>query len=255
MDLVSVLNNNQYAVQLSDYIRNKQYNKTIQDLSTDRNAFSFFRKTLRGSYLFARIVIPSFGAHVFKTLTRMPPLDDEMGKNVATIMDVIREEICNSNIYERDGECHSHFLDLLEAYKSADGEMTELEAFFDLDKKLSNLSEAIELSSFWTQGSKDYASELIECCRDPLVLFMIIPVTELMVPVIFKKALETLSPDPRFDKFRKFLNKHIALDGDDHGPAVLNWLDTYIKRTNKHPNVVEGATADVLNLISSGQFP
>lgn len=216
------------AVGLAASIAKKGESARLDGLSHPAEALRFIRSTLRGSYLFARLAVPSYAAAAFAVLREFPPVDDRMGAMFARILEAVKGELLNNNIYDRPGECHSHYHDAREAYAAAGGDMEEVAAFERLAAE-EGFVPAIEKSSFWSPGSRSYARAMLACCDDPLALFILMPANEELTPKVYARALASLPRTPRFAKFRQFFSRHVELDEGDHGPAALDWLDLYVR--------------------------
>lgn len=236
------------ARELERIIAAKAVHPSLMDLYDADRAMRFMTTNLRGSYLFARFSVPLYGARVLQTLTKFPPVGDELGTIVQAILEVVQGEVCNNNIFEREGECHSHFIDAVEAYREAGGDMVGLQGFLDLVEEV-GLYDAIHTSPFWTEGSRRYARNLQAINEDALALFIFMPVNEALTPKVYARALKFFNTDPRFNAYRTFLQRHVWLDEDDHGPAAMRWLELYIEKTGVDPVRVEEAAAKVVRLL------
>ena len=129
---LSQILNNPYGYDLQRLITGKKDHPSLRLLGDPAKAMRFMTTNLRGSYFFARYIAPLYGAGVLASLTELPPIGEELGEIVRTILSVIEGELCNNNIFDRSSECHSHFRDALEAYAAADGDMMGIQEFFDL---------------------------------------------------------------------------------------------------------------------------
>lgn len=235
------------AKRLQEVIAEKGRSPVLDGLDDPARALRFLRANVCGSYLFARFATPSYAAAVFQSLTKMPPVDDELGRILSSIVDAVRGELFNNNIFDRAGECHSHFYDAFEAYASAGGDVSQVRAFLDAERRHGFARAAAE-SELWGAGAVRHAHAMLACCRDPLALFVLMPANEDLTPRIYARALGSLSKEARFDAFRRFLERHVALDEDDHGPAALEWLDLYVRRMGIEPARLSAATELVLRL-------
>lgn len=251
LTLTQVLNNTA-AYELEHVIAQKQTSPVLESLCDPEKAMRFLRTNLCASYLFEKYSMPTYASKVFYSLTQMRPADDTLGKILSGIAGMIQGELFNNNVYQRPGECHSHYYDMLEAYTSAGGSIEEMNTFTNLEKRVGFL-EATKQSSLWTAGSKTYARTVFECYEDTLALFILLPVTEQITPSVYPRALKYLSADSRFDKFRIFLQRHVELDNDEHGPSTLQWLNAYIQEMQPSADVIEQATRKVLSVISGGK--
>jgi hypothetical protein len=67
----------------------------------------------------------------------------------------------------------------------------------------------------------------------------------MLTTIIYPVALKYLCTDAKFDKFRRFLEVHVQLDGDDHGYAALEWLELYLLKKHLPEQRVQSATSMV----------
>ncbi len=233
---------------LEDRILQKAASPSLDNLWDPDRALRLIRSNVRGSYLFGRFLVPSYTEHVFGSLWRFPPVDDSLGPLISSIVEVVRGELLNNNVYERPGECHSHYHDALEAYREAGGDMEEINNFLSLNEKV-GIRMALQTSPLWSPGSFSYAMHLIDCCRWQLQTFILMAVNEELAPRVYARILKSLSREPRFDKFRQFIERHVEFDSTGHGPVTLEWLDYFIKAANISDNQIEIASAAVLRVL------
>lgn len=248
--LFSILNVPE-AQRLQQAIAAKGVSATLDGLRDPEKALRFIRSNLRGSYLFARFAVPSYAAAVFSVLRDFPPVDDALGSVLARIVEAVRGELLNNNIFERDGECHSHYHDAREAYVAAGGGIAEV-ADFERDAARRGFARASATSPFWSAGALKYAEALLRCCDDPLALFILMPANEELAPRVYSAALARLPEEGRFAKFRQFFSKHVELDEGDHGPAALEWLDLYVRKADCTPATIRASTEKVLAYVTGG---
>lgn len=249
--LARILNTTE-AAKLQEIIVAKGNSPVLDELDDPEKATRFARVNLRGSYLFARFAVPAFASSVFGSLVRFPPVDDTLGKLVLHLTQAVMGEICNNLIFLRPDECHSHYYDALEAYQAAGGDMAAVTIFTEMVPRF-GLDKAMAMSGMWSPGSRRYASNLLECCQDPLAMFILMPANEELAPRVYARALDKLSREKRFDKFRQFLDRHVELDESDHGPITLEWLETYIEKAGPKPAAIKTATEKVLAYFSGGR--
>lgn len=217
----------------------------LQNLGQPDAALKYMRASLRGSYLFGRHVVPTYLSHAFATLVNHPPANDVVGSVLHKMMGMCAGELSTNNIFGREGECHSHFNDLFEAYAEAGGDTEEFIAFM----ALGDTQSAIERSpGLWSKASAEFAAKLLACCNDPLASFIMMPCNEMLSTIINPVALSSLSKEPRFDKFRRFLEVHVQLDGDDHGYVALEWLALHLREAKVSSSQVAEAITKVLKL-------
>lgn len=233
--LVSVLQTPE-AERLQALIIERGSAPILDRLGDRESALRFLRTNLRSSYLFARFAVPQYLAAVFDSLGRFPPTDDALGPMLSDLVETVRGELFNNNIFGREGECHAHYHDALEAYAAAGGDMAAVRAFNALETKVgffeaarTSMERARGAGALWSPGSLKQAKRLMDCCRDPLAIFIMMPANEDLTPRLYGRALASLPDEPRYAKMRQFLGRHVALDEDAHGPVVLEWLDWHMK--------------------------
>lgn len=237
------------AEALQRAIAAKAASPTLEGLRDPAKALRFIRSNLRGSYLFARFAVPSYASAVFGALWDFPPVDDAMGVMLGRILDAVKGELMNNNIYGRDGECHSHYHDAREAYEAAGGDMDEVAAF-ERDALWDGIHDAARRSPFWSDGARKYAYALTGLCNFPLSLFILMPANEELAPRVYASALAHLPEEGRFAKFRQFFSRHVELDEGDHGPAALDWLEMYLRLAEPPLADVRASTSAVLDYIT-----
>ncbi len=235
------------ALALEEAIRARGDNPFLDELHDREKAMYFLRSSLCGSYLFARFTVPSYVAAVFSSLTEFHPADDEVGTILLRLMEAVSGELFNNNIFQRPGECHAHYNDMREAYEAAGGDPGPWQIFLERERVL-GLEVAMAECPIWTENSVRYARHVLACRDDPLALFILLPANEEFAPRLYARSLASLQSGGPFDKLRRFLEAHVALDQDDHGPAFLDWLDVYLRRTAIPPERVADATSKVLRL-------
>lgn len=218
----------------------------LQNLSKPQDALKYMRASLRGSYLFGRHVVPTYISHAFATLVNYPPANDVVGTILSKFMGMCDGELSTNNIFNREGECHSHFNDLFEAYAEAGGDTQEFLKFSSFD---GDTLAAIDLNhGLWSKAAAGFARKLLGCCDDPLASFILMPCNEMLSTIINPVALSSLCDEPQFAKFRRFLEVHVQLDRDDHGCVALEWLQLHLEKSKTTPNEIAEATRKVLTL-------
>lgn len=236
------------ARKLDQVLASKKDSPIILGLEPADNTLRFMRACLRGSYLFGREVVPNYLANVFQSLSNHAPADDQTGRMLKGLTEMCIGELSTNNIYGRPGESHSHFHDLREAFTEAGGNVEEFQKFMDAAEAHGTLAAIKECSTLWSAGSQKYAEKLMACCRDPLASFILMPCNEILSTVIYPVAIEHMSEDARFDKFRRFLDVHVQLDGDNHGCVALEWLAHHVKKENVSQEAIVAATKKVMAL-------
>lgn len=186
--------------------------------------------TLCHTYLFGRYTLPSYGGHIFMALRDIPPADDLVGKVLKSNAAVFEGELFTNNIFGRQRECHSHYLDMLEAYEQAGCDRLLVDTFTQRERQV-GIDEAMEESLLWDEKMMDYANHLREVTKDPLTTYLIILASEDTIAEGYKTTMQHLNQNPKFGKYRTFMRRHILLDqeNDGHGKASLDWLNFYLE--------------------------
>ncbi len=239
------------AIELQALIVEKGRSAILDRLGEPDQAARFLRTNLRSAYLFARLAVPSYLAQVLQSQVLFPPVDDARGPLIVGLIEAVKGELLNNNIFGRPGECHAHYHDAFEAYEAAIGDVEAVRAFDRLEGEIGFLK-AIERSAWWSVGSMRHAKRMIACCQDPLALFIMMPANEDLAPRVYARALGSLPDEPRYAKMRTFLSRHVELDEGDHGPVTLEWLDWYMKNARPSEASVREATRKVTALFGGG---
>lgn len=236
------------ARRLDDAISNKGNSPILNSLDNPENALRFMRSCLRGSYLFGRFVVPSYLSHVFASLTNRHPTSNTTGKIVKEVTDFCLGELATNNVSGVKATYHAHYYDLLNAYDTAGGDITEFNIAIEpaIEYLVSDGYQGV-FNSFWSEASLKYASRLMEVCNDPLQSFILMPCNERLTTIVYPVALKSLCREKRFDKFRHFMDVHIQLDQDDHSVAAMKWLEFYLE-SDVSSAAVQQATEEVLKL-------
>ncbi|MBT4445936.1 DUF3050 domain-containing protein [archaeon] len=183
--------------------------------------------TLCHTYLFGSITVPSYGRHIFGSITT--PQNDIEGRVLASSLRFITEEICTDNVFEEEGETHAHYFDLRKAYSQVHGNFDAPDQFMNAVAKI-GFDQAVQQSELWDDQMIAYAKTLKEVTKDPLATFLITAVSEDSIPEGYKTILRNLNSDNRFDYFRTFMKRHIILDQqrDGHGSVTVDWINHYV---------------------------
>jgi hypothetical protein len=242
------------AAELDAAILAKAASPRLRDLGDPEIAMRFMRASVRGSYLFNKYVIPAFATEVMRDFRRWAPLNDKLGTLFAGVLDMIRGEMCTNNIFERPGECHAHYYDQLEAYAAAGGDLLEIERYGNLEMNEGAVA-AIEQSPLWSGASRQQAMNIyLRSQDDHLCPYIMVAANEVASPLIFARALEYLPKEPRFEKFRTFLAKHVEFDAGDHGPIALQWLQAFLRYEGAPREMLAWSTGRVRDLYIPGRL-
>lgn len=200
-------------------------------------ALGIIRAGLWASYLFNQQIIPLYTAHVFQSLTQLPPVDDELGPLLAGVMGAVRGELFTNNIYGNAKACHSHYQDIVDAYLAAGGSLESV------DKIVAETKTA--------PGKKgQYITHLLNLLEDPLATFILIPAIEKSTPSFFETVAKHLNKAKRFDKYRLFVEKHVEFDRGEHSSVTMDWLEYIIRKMQPSPEKVTKAVSQVLTVLN-----
>lgn len=239
------------AQPIEQMIAQKLASKKIEQISDPKHAMKFMRANLCGSYLFSYYTVPMFGSVVLQSLVgTRPPVDDERGHVIKALLGLIEGEICNNAIYGREGECHSHYHDIAEAYEAAHGDMEPVEKFITLHNRDGFIPAIRQSTDLWSAGAIHYATELIRHSNHWLIVFVHMAVNEILSPLLYEKVLQYLPEHDRFQKFTMFLSKHVELDGDEHADSALKWLQLFLADHKTDPLAIEIAVSDLLFIMN-----
>lgn len=226
---------NEKAKELDTLLEDENQPTILTKLNEPETVLKVMRSGLWYSYLFNRFTIPMFASHVFQSLIYFPPVNDENGPLLAGVAGAIKGELFNNNIYGGN-RCHSHYIDMAEAYNTASGDI----------EYLKELPEKIEAADKKTiRGA--YAVDLIELLKNPIATFILVPAIEKGTPKFFETVSKNLSKESRFDKYRQFVDRHIELDRGEHSSVTMDWL-AYVAE-NLEPNDSLTETEMVINLL------
>lgn len=214
---------------LQTALNSKADSPILKALDDPENAMRFMRACVRGSYLFGRHLVPSFASRVFAALPNQGPVNDSLGPILRKVADLCIGELATNNIFHRQ-ECHAHFHDLLDAYNTAGGDVKEFVEFIHDADKIGTTAAIAQHTGLWSKGATAFSKQLLFCCQNSLTTFIVMPCNEMLTTIIYPVAIDHLPKHPQFDKFRRFLEVHIQLDGDDHGYAALEWLAYYLRK-------------------------
>lgn len=255
--LASILQNDEGA-RLETALLSKADSPVLLQLESPENTLKFMRAYLRGSYLFGRYIVPMYLSHIFAFLTSYSPADDKVGIKLRNIMEMCMGELSTNNIYNIPGQSHAHFHDLYTAYAEAGGDVEEFDNFMTAAQR--NIIAAIGFSldggptvgnSLWSKGAAEYAKQLLTVSRSSLASFILMPCNEMLTTVIYPVAVRHLCREPRFNKFRHFMEVHIYLDGDSeesHSSVALDWLELAIEKEGYSSAAIKDSTEAVLKL-------
>ena len=237
------------AQELERVIEEGWQTPVIKRLQEPEIALKVMSTGVRSSYLFVKHIIPLYAAHVFQTLSTLAPVDDKLGPILAGITGAVQGELYNNNIYGRPKECHSHYLDMVEAFEYAGGDVSSVCEF---EKASNGITEEAQGRKIWTKEPTAYAHhDTIVLLKNPLSTFILVPAIEEMTPRLFESISRNLSPEARFDKYRQFLDRHVEIDRSEHSSVTTDWLEYFLSK--KHSSEYE-IDESVENVITTMEF-
>ena len=156
----------------------------------------------------------------------VPAADPEIARFINEI--VHGEE---SDLNEK-GQPNSHFEMYLEAMSEIGGSSQSISRFIDLLKSGQSVSQALEQAGApkAAQDFVNYNFSLIDGGQAHKIASAFTFGREDVIPDMFIAILErSATSEDSFVKFRYYLDRHIELDGDEHGPISLKMIEKLCK--------------------------
>lgn len=130
---------------------------------------------------------------------------------------------------DKDGNCKSHFEMYLDAMKDVHADTAPVVAFTNQITDIHSVQTALESSSE-LEAVKDfvgYTFEVIKANKPHEIAAAFTFGREDIIPEMFLKivAEASVNSSENYDNFLYYLNRHIELDGDEHGPLSLQMIE------------------------------
>jgi hypothetical protein len=160
------------------------------------------------------------------TCVSLPWLPTGSGAVARFINEIVHGE--ESDINEV-GEPMSHFEMYLDAMKQLGASTIGMETFITALQNNKSLQEALEVANApkAAQDFVNYTFSVVETKEAHKIAASFTFGREDVIPDMFIAILEEAKTSGHdSDKFRYYLDRHIELDGDEHGPIALKMIDT-----------------------------
>jgi len=130
---------------------------------------------------------------------------------------------------DKDGNCKSHFEMYLEAMKDMHADTTAVLAFTNQITNINSVQTSLENSSELeaVKNFVAYTFEVIKANKPHEIAAAFTFGREDIIPEMFLKivAEASMNSSENYDNFLYYLNRHIELDGDEHGPLSLQMIE------------------------------
>lgn len=154
--------------------------------------------------------------------TSLPWLPPQHPQLVRFIHEVVLGEECDVG---PDGTVLSHFDLYLQAMEEVGAGTDSIHLFIDRLKRGQDLEQAF-LAAKTPQPVANFVRESIQLALEGEILEVATAFyfgREDLIPEMFQRLLECWQPS-QFESFRYYLQRHIELDGDEHGPLAERLL-------------------------------
>ena len=160
------------------------------------------------------------------TCVSLPWIPTGSGAVARFINEIVHGE--ESDINEA-GEPMSHFEMYLDAKKQLNASTKGIETFISALGNNKTIQEALEIAETpkAAQDFVNYTFSIVETKETHKIASSFTFGREDVIPDMFIAILEEARTSGyNYDKFRYYLDRHIELDGDEHGPIALKMIET-----------------------------
>lgn len=182
------------------------------------------------------------------TSVSVPWLDKKYGEPARLINMIV---LCEETDVDENGKARSHFDLYLEAMQEIGCDTSKIEFFIRYLSEGEHWSDAMAMANPPEYVRHFVSSTLTVCDRgSPVeIAAAFLHGREDPIPSMFKNFLE--SPDTSFrtaKKLRFYIERHIELDGDEHGPAAKKMLSLLV---DDDPIQIDSMYMSAINAISA----
>ncbi len=129
---------------------------------------------------------------------------------------------------DEDGHCLSHYEMYLNAMKQCGADTTEIKKFFDLVCAGVSVRTALKQVRInrETHAFVEFSLEVIESKKPHVIASVFALGREDLIPEMFDRILKELQNQKAqsTSKLRYYLDRHIEVDGDHHGPLAMQMI-------------------------------
>lgn len=160
------------------------------------------------------------------TCVRIPWIPKKNGKLVRFINEITLDE---ESDFDNEGVVKSHFEMYLDAMKAAGASTNQVEVFLRKVESALPLEMALESvnATSYVSDFVNFTFSIVNTKEAHKIAAAFTFGREDVIPDMFLSIISNASKEEnmRFDKFRYYLQRHIELDGDDHGPLALQMIE------------------------------
>ncbi|NQY05082.1 MAG: DUF3050 domain-containing protein [Flavobacteriaceae bacterium] len=157
------------------------------------------------------------------TCVSLPWIPSENPKTRRFINEIVHGE---ESDLDQEGNSVSHFEMYLDAMQSIGADTTQMESFIHLLKSGKTVAAALtELEV--DEAIKEFVNftfEIISTRKPHIIAAVFTFGREDLIPDMFVGILRGLQQDSKLDKLIYYFERHIELDGDEHGPMSIEMI-------------------------------